>query len=126
MNDVRHFAINADDTGRARRFYQNVFGWRFEPFGPPEFFRITTTDGAAPGPLGALQQRRELRPGRPTLGFECTVAVDDVEAVARAVTDSGGRILMDRTTIAGVGDLIFFEDTEGNVVGAMRYHADAD
>lgn len=122
MNDVRHFAINADDTGRARRFYQSVFGWRFEPFGPPEFFRITTADGAAPGPLGALQQRRELVPGRPTLGFECTVAVEDVHAVARAVTDGGGRILMDPTTIAGVGELIFFEDTEGNVVGAMRYH----
>jgi len=27
---VAHFAINADDLPRARRFYENVFGWKFQ------------------------------------------------------------------------------------------------
>jgi uncharacterized protein len=54
-------------------------------------------------------------------GFECTVAVDDVGAVADAVLANGGRLLMDRTTIPGVGELIFFEDPGGNVAGAMQY-----
>jgi predicted enzyme related to lactoylglutathione lyase len=30
----------------------------------------------------------------------------DVDEVARAVTANGGRMLMERSTIAGVGDLI--------------------
>ena len=34
---------------------------------------------------------------------------------------SGGRILMEKANIPGVGDLIYFEDPEGNVAGAMRY-----
>lgn len=98
-----------------------MFGWAFEPWGPPGFFMIATGD-AGSGPLGSLQGRRELVPGRRTTGFECTIAVDqDVDAVADAVKANGGRILMEKATIPGVGDLIWFEDTEGNAAGARRY-----
>ena len=120
MGNVRHFAINADDVPRARAFYERVFGWRFEAWGPPGFFMISTGD--AGGPMGSLQGRRELVAGRRTNAFECTIAVaDDVDAVAAAVKANGGRILMEKATIPGVGDLIWFEDPEGNVAGAMRY-----
>lgn len=120
-NHVAHFAINADDPGRARRFYERVFGWTFLPWGPPDFFQIRTGAGTDAGLMGALQRRRELLPGQRTIGFECTISVADVDRVARDVRASGGRILMEKTTIAGVGDLVFFADPEGNVVGAMRY-----
>lgn len=116
MGNVRHFAINADDLPRARRFYERVFGWRFEPWGPPGFFRMERESG----PVIALQQRREVGGVRVT-GFECTVAVDDVGAAAEAVLANGGRLLMERTAIPGVGELIFFEDPAGNVAGAMQY-----
>ncbi|HET9315386.1 MAG TPA: VOC family protein, partial [Vicinamibacteria bacterium] len=72
MGNVRHFAINADDLPRARRFYERVFAWKFEPWGPPGFFQIATGDKG--GPIGALQQRRELVKGLRTNGFECTIA----------------------------------------------------
>lgn len=118
---LAHFAINADDVDRARRFYGTVFGWRFRPWGPPGFFHIDTGSAAPGHPVGALQRRRDLTRGRPIHGFECTVAVDDVRAVAAAVRAAGGRVLMDPTVIVGVGEVVFVEDTEGNVVGAMRY-----
>lgn len=125
MGNVRHFAINADDLPRARRFYEQVFAWRFQPWGPPGFFMIATGDGEVP--MGSLQQRRELEPGKRLTGFECTIAVEqDVAAVAAAVTANGGRILMEKATIPGVGDLIFFEDPDGNVAGAMRYDRRAE
>ena len=102
-------------------FYERVFGWTFEPWGPPGFFMISTGDSEG-RPLGSLQARRELVAGRRTNGFECTIAVTtDVDAVAAAVTANGGRVLMPKATIPGVGDLIWFEDPEGNVAGAMRY-----
>ena len=114
------FAIHADDVERAVSFYEAVFGWRFSPWGPPGFFQIATGD--KDGPIGALQQRRELVKGLRTNGFECTIAVDqDVEKVAAAVKANGGRVVMEKATIPGVGDLIFFEDPEGNLAGAMRY-----
>ena len=46
-----------------------------------------------------------------------------VDAVIAGVESNGGKIIMPRVTITGVGDLIFFEDTEGNVTGAMQYVA---
>src|ERR1700709_1266262 len=122
---VAHFAINADDLNRARRFYEKVFGWRFEAWGPPGFFKIATSAGRDPGPLGALQKRRELVAGERMTGFECTVAVADVDAVAAAVVAGGGPILIPRTLIPTVGHLIFFRDPEGNAVGAMQYDSSA-
>ena len=124
MGNVRHFAINADDLPRARRFYGKVFGWTFEPWGPPGFFMISTGE---PRPFGSLQQRRELVPGRRMTGFECTIAVDqDVDEVAAAVKANGGKVVMEKATIPGVGDLIFFEDPDGNLAGAMRYDEEVE
>jgi predicted enzyme related to lactoylglutathione lyase len=122
--ELAHFAINADDVEATKRFYEEVFGWRFEPWGPPDFFHIET--GAGAGPRGALQRRRELEPGTRTVGFECTVAVSDVDAVAKAAVAAGGRVVMARSTISGVGDLVFVADPSGNVVGAMRYDGSAE
>jgi predicted enzyme related to lactoylglutathione lyase len=124
--NVAHFAINADDLERARRFYERVFGWRFEPWGPPGFLQAFTGTEREPGIQGALQQRRELIAGQRTVGFECTVAVEDVDAVAAAVVANGGTILIPRVLIPTVGHLIFFRDPEGNVCGAMQYDPKAE
>ena len=59
-NNLAHFAINADDVNRARTFYEKVFNWKFEPWGPPGFFQIFNADKSEPGVRGALQGRREL------------------------------------------------------------------
>lgn len=118
-NDVAHFAIHADDCARAKAFYEKVFGWRFEPWGPPNFWRIFTSPGAI---HGALQERRTpVTTGQGMTGFECTVAVDDVTATARAIETHGGKVTLQPFEIEGVGRLIMFSDTEGNTVGAMQY-----
>jgi uncharacterized protein len=122
-NHLAHFAINADDVDRAKRFYAEVFGWRFEAWGPPGFFMIKTKEGVDPGTFGSLQKRHH--PKGDGTSFECTIAVADVDATARTVTASGGKLVMPKMTIGTVGHLIKFEDTEGNVVGAMEYDANA-
>jgi len=114
----RHLAINADDVQRAKAFYESVFGWRFEPWGPPNYYQVKN---AGEGFLGALQERRELKPGAKMLGFEATMDVEDIQATIAAVEAAGGRVLMRPTYIEDVGKLIYFEDTEGNLVGAMEY-----
>jgi predicted enzyme related to lactoylglutathione lyase len=122
---IKHFAINADDVPRARHFYEKVFGWRFEAWGPPNFLQIFPGPGNDPDVYGALQGRRELIDGQRTVGFECSFAVDDVDGIAAAVVANGGKILIPKTLIPTVGYLIFFRDTEGNAVGAMQYDAKA-
>lgn len=117
-NDLAHFAIHASDCQRAKTFYEAVFGWTFEPWGPPGFWLITTSPGAV---LGSLQERQEPVSGTGMIGFECTIAVEDVAATAREVEAHGGRITLQPMEIETVGTLVMFEDTEGNVVGAMQY-----
>ena len=122
-NNVSHFAIHADDLPRARRFYERVFGWRFEPWGPPDFFMIQTGAKSDPGIHGSLQKRRVKVVGAGIIGFECTISVDSVEKISAAIAAHGGKVTMPKMVIPTVGELIQFEDTEGNVVNAMRYDA---
>ncbi|MGA9870778.1 MAG: VOC family protein [Rhodococcus sp. (in: high G+C Gram-positive bacteria)] len=121
-SNLTHFAINADDVYASKTFYEKVLGWTFTPWGPPGFFRIDTGSEVD----GALQQRRTLIEGKETVGLECTFAVDDLDATVAAVLDSGGTVLMERFTIAGVGHLVFFADPAGNGIGAIQRDADAE
>ncbi len=120
---IAHFAINADDVEVARRFYSTVLGWSFEAWGPPGFFRVDT-GGQRSEVIGALQQRRDLA-GTKVVGYEATFAVDDVDAVVESARANGGKVLMEKTTITGVGDLVFIADPSGNPFGAMRYDESA-
>ena len=119
-NSVDFFAINADDVPRARTFYEAVFGWTFEPWGPPGFYLIET-DGTRAGAIhGALQERRELVPGHKMVGYECTIVVANIDQTLRAIETNGGRIAAPKFHIPGVGTIAYFFDIEGNVAGLRQ------
>ncbi|HEY6122850.1 MAG TPA: VOC family protein [Pyrinomonadaceae bacterium] len=120
-NDVKHFSINADNVSRAKKFYEQTFGWQFSPWGPPDFFLIQTGSAEAPGLHGGLQKRREIVKGKPMYGLECTLGVADIDKTIAAVEANGGKIVMPKFHIPTVGLLIYFEDPEGNIIGAMQY-----
>ena len=115
---LRHFAINADDIDRAKRFYEQALGFALTPWGPPEYYQIKNAGTAV---LGALQRRRELLPGSRTVAFETTFGVDDLKATLAAIEAHGGQVLGNPHRIEGVGELAYFRDTEGNVCGVMQY-----
>lgn len=121
-NKVAHFAINCNDVERGKRFYSAVFGWKFAPWGPPGFYNTELGDGQR----GAIQKRREVVKGVPMFGFECTIGVEDVDAIAAAVEANGGKVVMPKVTLPTVGHLIFFQDPEGNIAGAMQYTSAAE
>ena len=118
-NHVVHFAIHAEDPARAKAFYEQAFGWEFEPWGPPGFWLIRTGPDAPV--LGALQRRQEPLSGTGMRGFECTIGVADVAQSVRDIAAAGGTVTMQPMRIEGVGTLAMFEDTEGHTVGAMQY-----
>ena len=125
MNSLAHFAINTDDVELTRAFYEAVFGWTFRAYGPPGFYQIDT--GAEPVALmGALQQRRALVPGAQTRGFECTIAVASLDKAEALLRERGATIVLERSTIPGVGHLLFFEDPGGNFVGVIQFDRTAE
>jgi predicted enzyme related to lactoylglutathione lyase len=115
-HNIVFFSVHADDLPRAQQFYGKVFGWRFEPWGPPGFFLVATGHADDPGIQGSLQKRHEVVPGKRLFGYECTISVDDIDAAAAAVTAHGGKIIFPKCEIPTVGWLIKIEDPEGNIV----------
>lgn len=114
-NKLAHFAIEAEDVGRARAFYGNVFGWTFKPWGPPDFYLI---EGA--GINGAIQKRtRPLSEGGQ--GFECSIAVDDLGETIKQIEGAGGACPEPPVNIHTVGRLAHFFDTEGNRSVVIQY-----
>ena len=107
-----HMDIAADDPERAIRFYEKVFG-----------FGVTKLDGPEPywlvappeGPGGGIAKRSFDWQKVPA-----TIDVADVDATAKAILAEGGKILIPKTAIPDVGDLVTFEDTEGNVLAALE------
>lgn len=119
--NVVHFAIHADDVERARSFYEAVFGWRFEAWGPPGFYDVETGTPERPGIHGALHARSEPLSGHGVRGFTCTVAVDDLAEVRDRVVANGGAVQHEEMQIPTVGRHIGLLDTEGNEFAAMVY-----
>jgi len=124
-NNISFFAINADDVPRARKFYEAVFGWTFEPWGPPNFYVIHTGNSQQPAVEGGLQERRELVRGQKMIGFECTIAVDNIDQTIRAIEAHGGRLASPKAHIPTVGTVAYFLDTEGNVAGVIQQEKNA-
>ena len=125
-NHLAHFAIAADDVERARRFYERVFGWRIEAWGPPDFYMVFTDPDK---PHGSIAKRADLAAARGEQPSR-DAAASDGNAPSRSMTSSaiksaivkhGGKIVHDEREIVGVGTLIRFEDTEGNIACAMHY-----
>ncbi|HMF57992.1 MAG TPA: VOC family protein [Pyrinomonadaceae bacterium] len=115
MHRVVHFEISADDPDRAVSFYKEVFGWEFEKWGGPrDYWLVTTGNGTEPGINGGVFRRDG------PVNFVNTVNVPDVDAFAEKITAEGGRVVVPKTTIPGVGYLIYCQDTESNVFGIMQ------
>jgi len=112
-HNVVHFAIHADDVERARRFYvRDVIG---------QVGAAGVASEREDGGAVALHERIAPLDGRGLRAFECTVSVDDLAEIRSAVVDNGGTVVLESFDIPTVGTLLQFLDTEGNVVGAMRY-----
>ncbi len=119
---VSRFAINADDVPRARDFYQKVFGWAFEPWGPPNFYRIETGEHKVSFG-GLLQERRELVAGSRMIGFECTIVVPNLDETIRSIEANGGKMITEKFRIPTICTVAYFQDTEGNVAGVSELEA---
>jgi predicted enzyme related to lactoylglutathione lyase len=111
---VVHFEIPADDPGRAVKFYEKVFGWKIDKWGPIDYWLATTGPDNEPGINGAIMTKETQRT---TVN---TINVSSVDEYAKKIVDAGGKVLTPRTAIPGVGYFSYCVDTEGNVFGIME------
>jgi len=116
MNRVTHFEIGADKPEELISFYSKAFDWRFEKWqGPMEYWMIMTGDEKKPGIDGGLSMREEQ--GMNTIN---TIDTQDIDESIKKVTKNGGKIILPKHVIPGVGWLARFSDPQGNVFGLMQ------
>jgi uncharacterized protein len=118
MNRVTHFEIYTADPKAVQRFYEQVFGWKFNKFegGPIEYWLINTGDDKDPGINGGITRPREGQsPG--TLN---TVAVESLGETIKKIEQRGGKICVPKMAIPKIGWLAYAADPAGNVFGILQ------
>jgi predicted enzyme related to lactoylglutathione lyase len=121
-NSVCHFEIFAGDVPRARAFYEEVFGWRFEAWGPPDAYLVHVGVDGDPGiRQGLLAPRDGVAAAGALNAFRCTISVRSVEASMQAIERAGGTLRSPLVAVFGVGRFVEFADPDGNVACAMQY-----
>ena len=111
-----HFDVTVDDPERAMNFYKDVFGWKFEKWnGPMEYRMATTGDEKEPGINGGLSKRGES--SMPNMN---TIGVSSVDTFSKMIQDKGGKVLMPKSPIPGMGWFATCQDTEGNTFGIIE------
>lgn len=115
MPRPRHFEIPADDPESLAAFYRALFGWRIERLPGWDYWHCKTGDG--PGIDGALT-KKSLQ-----TGVINNVTVDDIDAYLANVVQLGGKIVVPRSAVEGMGWYALAHDPEGNPVGFWQEDA---
>jgi predicted enzyme related to lactoylglutathione lyase len=123
MPRVAHFEIHASDPKKVQDFYTGMFGWKFQPYGPPNsYWLIMTESGDEPGINGGLVSRRgsSAENGQPVNAYVCTIMVDSAKDSAAKAASLGATEALPLMAIPSVGWLVYMKDPDGNIFGMMQ------
>lgn len=116
MNRIVHFNISADNTVRAVKFYETVFGWKAEKWqGPVDYWLVTTGPDDKPGINGGIGRRQD-----PADHTSNSIEVASLKEAEAKIVAAGGKVLDPRMPIPGVGWFATCLDTEGNRFDLME------
>lgn len=114
-----YFEIQADDLERARKFYTDVFGWKFtNAEGTPIPYWRIETGGSRGGMLQRPAQRPPLECG--TNAFCCSLEVQDIDAADAKIKAAGGITAVPKFPVVGTCWMAYYVDTEANVFGIFQ------
>lgn len=120
MSTIVHFDISAENTERARLFYEELFGWKFHKL-PMDYYMISTKalDGTE-GVGGGLSLRDTAASSARPVGIINYIGVSSLSKSLKKVTALGGKVLTEVQPVAGYGMLAVCTDAEGNVFGMFE------
>lgn len=119
---IVHFEVHASDPMRAKKFYEDVFGWEISQWGDQQYWMIKSgrsndMNGSPIGIDGGLLPRQGGEPveGAAVNGYVCALAVEEIDTVASKVKDAGGQVVLEKFAIGDMGWQAACKDTEGNI-----------
>ena len=120
MNRVVHFEIPSADPEKSKTFYGNAFGWSFSKFGEHPYWLAKTGDDHSPGINGAIMKRNNEQ--QPVTN---SISVADIEVAIKRVEAAGGKIVVQKMSLPGVGYSAYFMDTDNNIFGLWQEDTNA-
>ncbi|MGB9175872.1 MAG: VOC family protein [Methanoregula sp.] len=124
MPNIAYFEIPADNVDRAKKFYHALLGWTIEQtksMGDPAKMKAMQYQDVVTGEkqegtlsMGGMYKRQM------TEQIMNYVMVDDIDKVTAKVEKLGGKIIVPKMEIKGVGWTVIIQDTEGNVLGLWQ------
>ena len=121
MGKVVHFEIPAEDPGKTVDFFSKVFGWKFNKWGDMDYYLSDSGPEEEPGIEGAVMQWNS--PDQPIVN---TIQVEDIDETIRRIEKYGGKLVVPKQSIPGVGTHCYFKDPSGFIHGAMQPEMDMD
>jgi len=116
MSRVIWFEFAAEQSDRAIRFYEGVFGWQIKKWECPQpYWLITTRADDHPGIHGGMLPRGDGCPNAVN-----TIDVESVDKAVESILAAGGSVAVPKMAIEGMGWIAYCRDTEGNLSGVMQ------
>jgi uncharacterized protein len=115
MPTIVHFEIPSEDIERSKRFYSELFGWRIEKWPGSEhaaddYWMITTTDDKGNKALaGGMMKRQNAQQG-----ITNYIDVKSIDESSSRLERLGGKIVMPKKAVPGMGYFAACLDTENN------------
>lgn len=109
---VVHFEIGCRDSAKTQAFYSKLFDWKLTAHGAAAMID-TAADSKAPNINGHFTSLGH-EPHNYTLVY---VMVDDIPAYLKKAEGLGGKTLIPKQEVPGMGHFAWFKDPEGTVVG---------
>ncbi len=110
---IVHIEFSGLDREAAGKFYTELFGWEVQQM--PEFNYATFTTGEGVG--GGINPVSEDNPAGTVIFY---VGTDDIEASLAKAESLGGKTILPKMEVPGMGWLAIFLDPSGNKVGLWK------
>lgn len=118
MATLVHFDIPVENPERAKKFYRDLFGWKFNDLpGPMNYSLIETTDLNGQKAIGGGMSQRELSS---LTGIVNYIGVNSLDESLKAIEKAGGKIIQPKQAVPGWGYLAVCLDTENNRIGLFQ------
>ena len=119
---VVHFEIPADDAEKLSKFYSELFGWKIvKMLGTTEYWGIQTVPVDEKGMIlrsgvnGGMMKRQS--PEHKPVNY---IAVESVDEYSEKIEELGGRIVVPKVEVPGVGWWAMALDPDGNQFAIME------
>ncbi len=120
MDPIVHFEIPFDNYQKAKKFYEEVFGWRIIEIPNMDYYTVITTEIDKQNmPLksgainGGLYKRNDQLSKAPVL----VIDVKSIDEYLKKIKDSGGALVSPKSAVGDMGFYAQVKDTEGNIIG---------